>query len=260
MFIAINCCRLFVQNRSLPSARDTVVDELVRDFQQRKLLGNTESREVPRITTVSTSFSSSNGYYEAFTCVRKELPHQEVSLALVYFTSATIYKASLDDEFCIAPFALCTRLLFEEMQDFDSYRTELYSPDFAILEKVISAVLAADPTHRGYLVTQVLFPDFEKMMTTSESTPAAMGTVRRFKKDNQKDTQTVLRHIRSQFSTDVGGRSPESTSEPSPSASTASLPPSFSLQSKAPLRRSTRSRYRIPAPVGEAFSDEYKKT
>lgn len=69
MITATGCCRLSVQDRALPSARDTVAAKLVREIQQHKLLGNIEGCQVSRIATVSIRLASCENCYEAFFCV-----------------------------------------------------------------------------------------------------------------------------------------------------------------------------------------------
>lgn len=134
------CCRLLVQDRALPSACSIFIAELVRDIQQHRLLQNIEGSQLSRIATVSTCLASSDECHKAFICLRKKLSHNRVFLALVYFTSAKLYKALLDEEFCTGILTLCTRLFLEQMETSDSCRAELSNAAFALLEAVKSAV------------------------------------------------------------------------------------------------------------------------
>lgn len=76
----------------------------------------------------------------------------EIYLAVMYFTSATLYRAPLDDEFCTSPLDFPIHLCCEQVQDFNSYWTELYNAVFSLLEKVKHAATATSGTPRDDLI------------------------------------------------------------------------------------------------------------
>lgn len=84
------------------------------------------------------------------------------TLALAYFKFNKFYKALLDEGFCSGLFAFCTRLLIEEMQNFDSYRTKLENAVSTFLGEVKSAATAANSTPRDVFKTQVSIPISKK--------------------------------------------------------------------------------------------------
>lgn len=194
-----------------------VVAELVRNSQRHRLLGNIEGRRVLRIFTASTRFASSNGCYEAFILVCKQLSYKGVFLALVYFTSAMLYKALLDE-------ASCTGLLSGKEQNLYSYRTGFYSADYALLEDVKNAPTAAGGPHPTFLITQISVFGPKGMVIIQESVSAAVQTFRCSIKDNKMAAQTRLLHSPSQLSTAIGASFSEDTFESTASALPASLP------------------------------------
>lgn len=96
--------------------------------------------------------------------VRKELSHKMVSLALVYSTSATLHKASLDKELCTGLLALRPRFFSGEVHSLDSYCTEFYNAVFALLEEVRIGATAAICALRDFFMTQIPVPGSEKTM------------------------------------------------------------------------------------------------
>lgn len=140
---AISCCRLFVQDRALPSACVIVIAGLDKDDQQHRLPGTIECSKASRNTTVSFRLASSNECSEAIVRVCKELSRKGVSLELMYFTPATLYQASLGEKICAGLLVFCPLLLSEKLHNFGSYCTEFYNADFAFLEKAKTAATPA---------------------------------------------------------------------------------------------------------------------
>lgn len=99
MIVAVSCCHCFVEGRGLPNARIFVVAELARNVQKHRLVGNIDDRQVYHIAAVSARPDSSDEVYDAFVHICRERSHERVSQALTYFISATLYKASHDEEF-----------------------------------------------------------------------------------------------------------------------------------------------------------------
>lgn len=143
MITAISFCRLFVEDLPLPSTGDSVVAKLVRKTQHHRLVGSIEGRQVSRITTVSICLAPNEECYEPFIRVDKKLLEKLVSLALMYFESASLYKAPFGEEFCTGFLDLSRRLLSGEVQNFDGYRAEIYYAVSTLFEKVRSAATAA---------------------------------------------------------------------------------------------------------------------
>lgn len=114
LITAIRCCRFLVPHSALPNDRDIIVAELVKKIQQHRMLRNIGDHQVSRIATVSLRLASSGEYYEAFISVCEET-HKKVFLALVHFTSVTLYKIPLVEKFCSGLFAPCKRVLCGEM-------------------------------------------------------------------------------------------------------------------------------------------------
>lgn len=193
MFIAISYCLVFGQDRTLLNVQDITVAEFVREVQQHSLLGNTEHRRVSRIAVVSIRPIFSKKCYAASTLVCKKLSHKGVSLGLVYFTSTTLYRASLSGDFWTILFAPCERFFSAEIQNFESYRTILFNTVFALVEEVQSAATAADRTFRAVLVTGVPVSDSEEVVSIQESIAVAVRIFRCSKKDIVKVAQTRLR-------------------------------------------------------------------
>lgn len=81
----------------------------------------------------------------------------------MYLASAALYKATLDEELRTGLLGPPTRLLCKDLQNFDSYRSDLYSAVFARLEKVKTAAAAASRTFRDFFMTQVPVAGSEKM-------------------------------------------------------------------------------------------------
>lgn len=150
-------------------------------------------------------------------------------MALTYITSATMYKALCDKEFCIVLLAFCTRLLSEEMRDFDRYRSQIHNVVFALVEEVKSAAIVAGRPFRRILLNQVPVPASEKMVTVRNSTSVALWTFHRFKKDRIKGAQSSLRYFRPQVTTAIGASFSQNTLEPTAFAALASLLPFFFL-------------------------------
>lgn len=146
------------------------------------------------------------------------------------------------------------------MQNSESYRTKYYNAALTLPGKVKSAAAAAGRPLCEVLMTQFLVPGFQEMLLMQESIVTAMRTSYRTKKDNEKAARTCLGHLHSQLSTAVGARFSENTTEPSPFTPTASLQASYPVFfCSASLRRSTRLRPQIPAPIVEVLSGEYNE-
>lgn len=174
------------------------------------------------------------------------------------FSFVTLYKAPLNKEFCTGVLALCTRLLSEEVQNFGSYRTKLYNACFTLLEKMKTAATAPSCFSSEVLMTQVPVSGFNETVRVQKSNAAATQTFRRSKKDNEKVTQTRLRHPCAELSTALGASSSEHTSQSTPSATSASLPPSYSPPSgSTSLRCFARLRPQVPVPVLQLSCDNY---
>lgn len=176
MITVISCCRSFLQDRALPSALDNVVAKLFKELQKQRLPGNIEVRELSRIATVFTCVAFSDECCKGPIRVCKELLYKGISVALVYFTSATLYKAPLDEASCTGLFALCTCLLSREMQSFDSYPTDFYNAVFAPLAEVKSAAAAVDCLLREVFMIQVLVSGSKEMKTIKQSAAVALRT------------------------------------------------------------------------------------
>lgn len=97
MMASMNCCLAFVRNYALPNARHIFNGDIVKNSQQHRLLGNTAYGQLSGTLTISTLVASSAKCFGSFVRVCKELFHKKVSLRSVYFTSATLYRASVDE-------------------------------------------------------------------------------------------------------------------------------------------------------------------
>lgn len=113
-------------------------------------------------------------------------------MTLAYFTSATLHKLSLYEEFCTLLFALSIRLLCEMVHHFRSYRTEFYYAVFAVFERVKKAATAAGRPVRDALMTQVSVFGFGEMLIIQDSVATAIRTSPRLEKDNSKAAQARL--------------------------------------------------------------------
>lgn len=164
LIIAIRRCRLFIQDRAFPNARDISVAELLKEIQQPQLLGNTESPQISLVATVSVCFASSLECYRGWVCACKRLSHKEVSLKPGYSTSDLSYKAPFNEEVWTVFLAFCTLARTEKMQSFDNYRTKFYNAAFALLEEVRGAASAANRIFCNVLMTEVFLSGFEARM------------------------------------------------------------------------------------------------
>lgn len=91
MITAKSRCDPLVQDHALPRVRDIVGAKVLRDTPQHRLLWNIEHRQVFSIANISTRLASSDKCYKAFIRVCRELSHKVDFLALVFFTSTTLY-------------------------------------------------------------------------------------------------------------------------------------------------------------------------
>lgn len=114
VIVAISCCRLPVLLRALPNAGHIVVADPVRDTHQCRLLRNIDKRKLIRTATVSARLVSSDECNGGFTGVCKKLPHNKVSLAVVYLPPAKLYRALLDKKLCPGLPALRIRFFSRE--------------------------------------------------------------------------------------------------------------------------------------------------
>lgn len=138
------------------------------------------------MATVSAGLASIDEWYESFIRFSKELSRKNLSLALAYFASATLHKALLDAKFCTDLLAPRIRVLSGEVQDFDSYRTELYKAVFALFEKVKLAGTAANRTLCHILRTYSPIPGPEKTVTIQKTIAVTLETFHCSRKNNKK--------------------------------------------------------------------------
>lgn len=78
-----------------------------------------------------------------------------VFLALVYFTSTTLYEKSLDEDICTCPLGLRTRLFSGQVQNSVSYHNGFYSAILTFFNEVKSAATALGQPLSKVFVTQV---------------------------------------------------------------------------------------------------------
>lgn len=182
---------------------------------------------------------------------------QGVSLGLVCSTPAAMYKTSLAKGICSCLLAPLIRLLSEDVQNFDCYRTASYSSALAFLEKMKSAVTAANRTLPDVSVTQVPVSGSREMAIVQESVDAPMRTVHCSTKDIEERIDlraTPSLHI----DTATVGNVPENTPKAFHSTPSAYLPLSFySLSGCVSFFRSLTFFCSVPATVKEVSSDDY---
>lgn len=148
----------------LLNACNIVVTELITNTQQHELLTSTRSRQVCSRAAVFTRPTFSKKCCEASNSVCSKPLHKKFSLAAMYIKSATLHEPSLDDEFCTLLFALCTRLLSEKVQSFDSHCTVLYSAALVLFKEMESAAASTSRTSRDVVKTEVPVPGSEEMI------------------------------------------------------------------------------------------------
>lgn len=127
----------------------------------------------------------------------KRLFHKRVLLALLYFPSASVYKASLDDELCHGLFAFYICHFAGEKQIFVSYRTEFGKACFSFFERKNVAATAAKRALCIVSLTQVTLRAAEEMEVILEQIVAT----RRLFNAPKKAAEKPLNPVRNTFAT-----------------------------------------------------------
>lgn len=170
---------------------------------------------------------------------------------MAYFTSATLYKVSIDEELGTSLVAASVELLSGEVCSFYSYSTQIYNAVFAFLEEEKKAASGANRTLCNALMTQDSHPVSENMGAIHESIAVAVQAFHRSKKDSKKSANSVC----NTFASSSISLLVEALQGPAASPSIFPLLSSFS--GSASFRHSASVRRFISAPVVEVSSTDY---
>lgn len=194
---AVSCCRLFMLEKNISSARDVVTAELARDIVQNRMLGSIEWRQTARFASVAIRLATSAFVRSMFSNICEELHAHKIPFGITHLDAASLYNLPSNGEFCTALLALRSRLLAKSLRDFEKWRKP-FCDAVATLCKEVRDVAA----RKGMRAVDLLIAEApttaasQRIQTVQMCIAGLMRTFHFHKADTQEAAARRMRQLR----------------------------------------------------------------